>query len=166
MTAIRWAMIACVVLMAGAVSAAEPYVPLEKRLSTEQLRETGLNTLSSEQLAKLNAILAGQLAVQATPTPATPAAVAAVAVPESASKPTVGFFEGPIKSKLVGPVRSWGPGTVFTLENGQQWKVLKGEFTLRSTLESPAVQVVPGISGRWFFMIDEDTPKPRVYLIN
>ncbi|WP_297801790.1 hypothetical protein, partial [Arenimonas sp. GDDSR-1] len=140
MTAIR--LLLCMFAFAScAVSATEPYVPLEKRLTPEQLRETGLNTLSVEQLAKLNAIIAGQPAPQTTPVFAAPPAAAAAAVPESASKPTVGFFEDPIKSKLVGPVRSWGPGTVFTLENGQQWKVLKGEFTLRSTLESPAVQV-------------------------
>lgn len=165
MTAIR--LLFCVFAVASfAVSAADSYVPLEKRLTPEQLRATGLNTLSSEQLAKLNAIISGQPVPHTAPVSADPATVAATAVPESASKLTVGFFEGPIKSRLVGPVRSWGPGTVFTLENGQQWKVLKGEFTLRSTLESPAVQVVPGISGRWFFMIDEDTPKPRVILVN
>ena len=71
-----------------------------------------------------------------------------------------------IKSRLRGPVSSWEPGTEFRLENGQTWKVLKGEMTLRKPLESPEVLVVPGLAGRWFLQVDEDYPKARVYRID
>jgi hypothetical protein len=27
------------------------------------------------------------------------------------------------------------------------------------------VDIVPGIAGRWFFKLDEDTPGPRVYRV-
>ncbi|RYZ74972.1 MAG: hypothetical protein EOP91_00590 [Lysobacteraceae bacterium] len=63
-------------------------------------------------------------------------------------------------------VAGWEPGTVFVLENGQRWKVLKGEMKLRAPLESPEVSVIPGIAGRWFLQLDEDLPKARVYRID
>ena len=59
----------------------------------------------------------------------------------------------------------WAPGTVFELENGQQWKVLKGSMTLRKPHERTEVLVVPGIAGRWFLQVDEDLPKARVQRI-
>jgi hypothetical protein len=170
MTAIRWAMIAFIVLMAGAVSAAEPYVPLEKRLSSEQLRETGLSTLSSEQLAKLNAILAGQLVTQSAPLPTAPAAVAGSVPPAASSsaadRPLLGFNEKPIQARLKGTLTGWDEGTIFLLDNGQQWKVLKGRMKLPQALTDPAVKLVPGIAGRWFLQVSEDYPMARVYLIN
>jgi hypothetical protein len=170
MTAIRWAITACVVLLAGAVSAAEPYVPLEKRLTSEQLRETGLSTLSSEQLAKLNAILAGQPVPQSTPVPTASAAVAGSVQPVTSSgvadRPLLGFNEKPIPGRLKGTLTGWEEGTVFTLDNGQQWKVLKGRMKLPKALTDPTVKLVPGIAGRWFLQVSEDYPMARVYLIN
>ena len=72
MTAIR--LLFCVfAFTATAALAATPYVPLEQRLSTEQLRETGIDTLSAEQLKKLNAILADALAQDTAPAPVAPA---------------------------------------------------------------------------------------------
>jgi hypothetical protein len=55
---------------------------------------------------------------------------------------------------------------VFELENGQQWKVLKGNLQLRKTLQAPEIVVVPGVAGRWFLQVDEDLPKARVYRID
>ncbi|QNP42078.1 hypothetical protein H8B22_03380 [Lysobacter terrestris] len=65
-----------------------------------------------------------------------------------------------------GSVAGWEPGTVFVLENGQQWKVLKGQMKLRQALQDPPIVVVPGIAGRWFLQVDEDMPKARVYRID
>jgi hypothetical protein len=56
----------------------------------------------------------------------------------------IGLNDEPIHSRLKGPVSGWEPGTVFELENGQQWKVLKGKMKLRQTRQSPEIVVVPG----------------------
>jgi hypothetical protein len=55
---------------------------------------------------------------------------------------------------------------VFELENGQTWKVLKGNMKLRKPFESPEIAVIPGIAGRWFLQVDEDLPKARVYRVD
>ena len=71
-----------------------------------------------------------------------------------------------IRSRLKGTVSGWAPGTEFQLENGQRWKVLKGEIQLRKALESPEILVVPGVAGRWFLQVDPDLPKARVYRVD
>jgi hypothetical protein len=191
MTLFRTAMVLAL-LAAGAARASAPeYIKLEQRLSAEQLRATGLDTLSPEQLALLNHLLSQdtravaeaaqpQAAVQVTAAapaapaaasvaPAEPAALAApaaVAAPDPDSTQRIGLNDAPILSRAQGEVSGWEPGTEFRLENGQVWKVLKGKMKLREPLQSPAVRVVPGFAGRWFLEVDPDLPKARVYRID
>ena len=60
----------------------------------------------------------------------------------------------------------WEPGTVFVLDNGQRWRVLKGRAELREPLQSPEILVVSGLAGRYFLQVHEDLPKARVYRID
>lgn len=137
-----------------AVMADQNYINIEQRLTTEQLRDTGLNTLSAEQLKLLNQLLRDETAkaVQAEKTGNAP--------------PYIGLDDKPIKSRVIGTISGWDIDTVFELENGQKWKVLKGHMSLRKPMDSPNIVVVPGIAGRWFLQVDEDLPKARVYRID
>ncbi|MNM61267.1 hypothetical protein D3C81_725650 [compost metagenome] len=128
------------------------YQPIEQRLSAEQLQQVGL---SAQQLQLLNRMLSEAQA--ATP--------AQEETSEAAPLMHIGLEEGSVHSKVQGAVDGWEPGTLFVLENGQQWKVLKGQMRLRQTLQSPEIEVVPGIAGRWFLQVDEDLPKARVYRV-
>lgn len=128
------------------------YQPIEQRLSAEQLQQVGL---SAQQLQLLNRMLSEAQAAAPAPEEA----------PEAVQLMHIGLEEGPVHSKVQGAVDGWEPGTLFVLENGQQWKVLKGQMRLRQTLQSPEIEVVPGIAGRWFLQVDEDLPKARVYRV-
>lgn len=128
------------------------YQPIEQRLSAEQLQQVGL---SAQQLQLLNRMLSEAQAAAPAPEEA----------PEDVQLMHIGLEEGPVHSKVQGAVDGWEPGTLFVLENGQQWKVLKGQMRLRQTLQSPEIEVVPGIAGRWFLQVDEDLPKARVYRV-
>ncbi len=77
----------------------------------------------------------------------------------------IGLDDQPIKSRIPGVVSGWAPGSEFLLENGQRWKVLKGEVSLPKPLENPAITVIPGVAGRWFLQVDESMPSARVYRI-
>lgn len=79
---------------------------------------------------------------------------------------SIGMDSQPIKSRLKDSVSEWTPGTVFELENGQRWKVLKGHVKLRKALQAPEVVVSPGIAGRGFLQVEEDMPSPRVYRVD
>lgn len=185
MTAIR--SLFCVLLLAtaGIACADSPYVPLEQRLSAEQMKATGLDALSPAQLKLLNSLLNEEKALESAAPVSSPEIAAAVpaasaptapAVPADtpvavtssspADRPMMGFNEKPIISRLKGTLTGWDEGTVFELENGQQWKVLKGRMKLPKPLTDPAVKLVPGIVGRWFLQVSEDYPMARVYLIN
>jgi len=177
-------------LAASCAGAQQPYVDIERRFTPEQLRETGLDGLTAAQLQALNRLLRGETsAVGAGSTaatvpaadPAAPVAGTAAAAPvpgsgsAGAARPIddpgtafnlIGLSDAVIKSRLVGTVSGWEPGTVFALANGQRWKVLKGSAKLRTPKESPEVLVVPGIAGRWFLQVDEAYPKARVYRID
>lgn len=161
---VRKTLIVAVALLASSVCAMaqQAYVPVEQRLTPEQLREVGL---TAQQLELLNRYL-GEAGTNNGP----PIETARYESPQGQAKddPTsfLGFSDQPIKSRLKGSVSGWEPGTVFELENGQQWKVLKGSMKLRKPFDRSEVLVVPGIAGRWFLQVDEDLPKARVYRID
>ena len=145
------------------IAAAKDYVDIEQRLTAEQLHDTGLDTLSAEQLKLLNGLLRDDVAK----------AVKAGKVetlesnePGRGTSSLIGFNDEPIRSRLKGSVSGWEPGTEFVLDNGQTWRVLKGSMKLRKPFESPEIMVIPGVAGRWFLQVDEDLPKARVYRID
>lgn len=166
--------LAALLMVPGLVRADAPYVDLEQRLSAEQRKATGLDTLAPEQLALLNRLLREQAEAEAAtrPTPApstaTAASTTAAAEPDRSLGPSqyIGLDDEPIVSRVKGAVGGWDEGTEFALENGQVWKVLKGHMKLRETLQNPEIRVVPGVAGRWFLEVDEDLPKARVYRID
>ena len=145
-----------------AAMAEQAYVAIEQRLTPEQRHATGLDTLTPAQLQLLNSLLREE----SVKVEQAVKAEAAHAEEGKSHAWSIGLDSEPIKSRLKGPVSEWEPGTVFELENGQRWKVLKGTVKLRKTIESPEVIVIPGIAGRWFLQVDEDMPAPRVYRID
>lgn len=151
--------LAGLLLLSSTVLAEQAYVDIEQRLDAEQLHATGLDTLSAQQLELLNRLLREE-SVKAVE------AAVAESAHEQSPKFLAGLDEGPISSRLKGSLDGWQPGTVFELENGQQWKVLKGSVKLRETLHEPGIKLVPGIAGRWFLQVVEDMPKARVYRID
>lgn len=169
--------LALLLLPLTAFAAAPEYFDIEQQLSAQERQETGLDTLSPAQLKRLNELLREKAQARAAAAPATaPTAAVAGSDPDdlTAAAPAANAPRAipmdleirTIKSRLRGRVESWAPGTEFRLENGQTWKVLKGEITLRQALESPEILVVPGLAGRWFLQVHEDYPKARVYRID
>lgn len=144
------------------------YVDIEQRLTPEQLRTVGLTPVQLDLLNRMLREAQEKEAVEPTNEGhATPPAAVAVSAREPRGEDSlVGFNDEPIHSRLKGSVSQWQPGTVFELENGQQWKVLKGHMKLPQTLDTPQVVVVPGVAGRWFLQVHEDAPKARVYRID
>lgn len=154
----RWQVMAGVgmVWLAATAAAQAPYVAIEQRVDPQALAQVGL---TPAQLQALNRLLREADAR----TPAPPVAAAPGAPTPAPMFP--GLDDGPITARVTGQVDGWAPGTVFTLDNGQQWQVLKGEMTLKASRSNPEIVVVPGIAGRWFLQVDEDLPKARVFRI-
>lgn len=141
------------------------HVNIEQRLTSEQMRATGLDQLTPAQLELLNRLLGEQVEARAQERAEVIARSQPPARPRDEGS-LIGLNDEPIHARLKGTVAGWEPGTVFELDNGQQWKVLKGKMKLSRPLESPEIVVVPGVAGRWFLQVEEDTPKARVYRID
>ena len=167
---VLWVLVLTAVSLAAA--AQQAYVAIEQRLTPEQLHQTGLDRLTAEQLARLNALLRDDAAQAQTRTIAETRAMIAQQPPaertgeQRGALSFIGMDVEPIKTRLKGTVAGWEPGTEFHLENGQVWKVLKGQMKLRKPMDAPEIVLVPGIAGRWFLQVDEDLPKARVYRID
>jgi hypothetical protein len=70
------------------------------------------------------------------------------------------------ETQLVGSFRGYEPGKVFTLANGQRWRVVEGSFwSPASTADKPRKVVIePGAFGNFFLSI-EDGGRPKVKLV-
>jgi len=140
--------------------AQDRYVPLEQRIDAARLADVGL---TPDQLQQLNRLLRESQPQAPTAADAPPSTDRAT--PTAAAPMFIGLDDGPIKAHATGTISGWQPGMLFTLDNGQQWQVLKGEMKLKTSRSNPAIVVVPGIAGRWFLQVDEDLPKARVFRI-
>jgi hypothetical protein len=104
-------------------------VPVQERLTAEQMRATGLDQLEPGQLELLNRLLSADRAVLES---AVREQAEAVRTPDRT----------PIASRVKGAFRGWQKGTVLTLENGRQWRVVDGQLDARK-VESPRVWLRP-----------------------
>jgi len=144
-------------VLAGAAHGAErSYVPLQQRLSADQLKATGLDTLSAQQIQLLDQLLSQDHAV---------------AVEETAKQVRSerrGLLdrhgpEEPLVSKLkAGEFRGWSGGTVLELENGQRWRVLEGSLFIGKPVPAPKVTIRPGMMGGWYLEAEGQTQKAKV----
>lgn len=141
------------------VAAKPPYVPIEQRLSAEQLRATGLDTLSPDQLRLLNELLSEDretVAREAAATRSTSdAGLREKRAPEQAVSGTVN-----------GKIQQWSKGDTVLLDNGQRWRVVDGGVYLRRAITNPKVTIAPGFLGAWYLQIDGEAPKVKVQRVD
>lgn len=151
-------------LLAALFAAALPlqareYVAIEKRLTPEQMKATGLDQLTSGQLQLLNTLLDEDRK-----------AVVAEARKESGPRVTGTLFGGdglePVRSTLTGDLRGWSRGTVFNLENGQHWRVIDGDYHAGKPLGNARVVVTPGKISGWYLQVEGHNPRPKVQRVD
>lgn len=148
----------CVLLaVASASGAQQRYTPIQQRLDAAQMRATGLDQLTPQQLSLLNELLQQEQVVQAK----------AVREEAKAERSGGGIFDRgePVVSKLVGTFEGWSNGTRFTLENGQVWRVVDTpEYYIPKSkyLAAPAVVLAPGLSGAMFMQVQGQRMRAKV----
>ena len=148
-------MLAGAILFAGVLAgtnawAERPYTAIEQRLSAEQMQATGLDQLTSEQLALLNRLLREEQASLAAQTP------------QPSPERERDQARNPVKSSLKGEFRGWQNGSVFELENGQRWRVVDNEFQATRALANPQVTITPGVLGSWYMEVAGTGVKAKV----
>lgn len=132
---------------------------IEQQMTPEQFRAAGLDQLSAEQLAHLNAWLNRTLDVETTK--------AATLAKQKVEDENRGFFNfgssDPVRSRLQGPFRGFAKGRQFTLDNGQVWRQTDSASLPGVRLESPAVEVSPSLIGNaWYLKVEGYNTRAKV----
>ena len=55
-----------------------------------------------------------------------------------------------VETRLMGDFKGWEPGTVFTLENGQRWRVINGSYDTPPERGPRKVRIIPGMVADYF----------------
>ena len=127
---------------------------VEQQMSAEQFKAAGLDKLSPQELAALNAWLQHKV-VQET-------AKVTEAAKEEGRKEVVeksrGFFAfgtaEPIESNIVGEFKGFSDGKKYTLANGQVWEQIESASLPGVRKTDPKVSIKPGIFNSWYMKID------------
>lgn len=126
-----------------AASASKKPIDIRDLMSVTQFHQAGLDKLTPQELASLNAWLSGYInegkQASAAPVLAAPKPAAPDASFGSESLPSAGPQE--ITSRYAGVLKGWTGNTVFTLENGQIWKQAGPGYETDMRLDHPEVVI-------------------------
>ena len=141
----------------GGTVLAQSFSSLEERMTEAEFKAAGLDKLSPEELAALNAFIAKETGEIAA---ALPAATPAV--------DNRGFYQatgpdGAIYTSISGEFRGWeGAGTRLKLDNGQVWQITDSTARLKVQVTDPRVIIEPGAFGSWYLKIEGYNTRARV----
>ncbi len=140
---------------------------IERQMTPEQSTAAGLDRLSAEQLANLNAWLNRTLVVEpakAAQTAKQEAVAAQAAAPQA--EDDRGFLDfgssDDVVSRIVGRFDGFGEGRVYTLENGQVWGQTNNANLAGVTLDNPTVEISSGMFGAWYMRVEGYNTRAKV----
>lgn len=146
-------LLACLLLVVSSVHAADT-APLRQRMSEAEFRAAGLDKLSAEELARLDAWLAAR---DAAPAPA------AASEDRRGLRQVAAADDTDIVSRIPGNFRGWSaPGEVITLENGQRWRIIQVSGALAVNVDNPVATISPAAFGSWSLRIEGFNARAKV----
>ncbi|MFZ5635662.1 MAG: hypothetical protein ACOY82_03650 [Pseudomonadota bacterium] len=133
--------------------------PIEQDMTPEEFKAAGLDKLSPEELARLNAWLGRKIDTVSTE--------AAAQAKDKVEQENRGFFHfgssEPIVSRITGEFRGFAMGRTYTLENGQVWRQTDGASLVGAKLTDPEVRINPSISGNaWYLAVKGFNTRAKV----
>lgn len=151
--------LAALLLLAPAVQAQPPAVPIEQQMTPEQFRAAGLDRLDPGQLQALNAWLNRAIHAETSK--------AAAAAKQQVKDENRGFmnFGGsePIIGRLTGEFRGFAKGRSYVLDNGQVWQQTDNASLTGVRLQAPEVKITPGMVGNvWYLAVGRYNTRAKV----
>jgi hypothetical protein len=136
--------------------------PIEQQMSPEEFRAAGLDKLSPDELARLNAWLGRTIDVETQK--------AATAAKKKVEDDNRGFFNfgstDPIRSTIPGEFRGFANGRSYTLANGQVWRQVDDASLAGVRLTDPAVTITPSkIGNAWYMAVGRYGTRAKVMRI-
>jgi len=132
---------------------------IERQMTPEQFKAAGLDKLSPQELANLNAWL--NHAVQAETEKAT---VRAKGKFEDENRGFIHFnSDAPIVARIQGDFHGFAPGRSYTLDNGQVWRQVDDASLVGVHKTDPAVKINPSMVGNaWYMAIEGYNTRAKV----
>jgi hypothetical protein len=127
-----------------AAMAADPYVPLQQRMTPEEFKAAGLDKLSPAELQNLDAWLSGHGKV-------------VTKLVDQSGKPV--FYPhsekaGPVKGHVQGTFAGFNGHGQFTLDNGQVWQQADSTTLSCGLMTNPKVTIRRSLMGNWMAAVD------------
>lgn len=145
-----------VVTLAAAVMAvtasAAGFSSLEERMSQSEFHAAGLDKLSPEELKALDDWLRAHYST--TTTYVTPSG-SPVFYPQESAREV-------IETHIVGHFTGWYGNSVFTLDNGQEWKQAESGSRACGSVDNPKIKIKPMLMGSWLAYIESCSDSVRV----
>jgi hypothetical protein len=134
-------------LTATTLMAAE-FSSVEEQMSAREFKDAGLDKLSAEELAALNAWIKNKR-------PAAGQVYDRVAD----DKVRVGFENSEardvVATNFLGEFKGWEGDAIFKLENGQVWQQAEsGSLKGIKTMQNPKITIRPGMLGAWYLQVE------------
>lgn len=143
--------------MAWAQQAAPMTANVEQQMTADEFKAAGLDKLSPQELAALNAWLQQKVVVETSKAVETAVATAKEEGRKEVVDKSRGFFdfgsEEPINSTLVGEFKGFTNGKQYTLANGQVWEQVEPASLAGVRKTDPEVSIKPGLFNNWFMRI-------------
>lgn len=132
---------------------------IEEQMTPEQFRAAGLDRLTPEQLANLNAWLNRTLVVETQK-----AAAQAKKKVEDDSRGFLSFGSSePIVSRYNGEFRGFAQGRRYVLANGQEWEQVDAASLAGVRLADPEVKITPSVVGNaWYMQVGKYGTRAKV----
>ena len=140
----------------------QPSTPLtanvEQQMSADEFKAAGLDKLSAQELAALNAWLQHKVVQETTKAVEVAKEEAKEEGRKEVKEKNRGFFDfgsaEPITSSIVGEFKGFANGRKYTLENGQVWEQIEPASLEGVRKTDPKVSIKPGLFNNWFMRID------------
>lgn len=144
---------ALLVFALGALPAhAQQATAIEQQMTPEEFKAAGLDKLSPDELARLNAWLNRKIDTETTQA----ATKAAADTQHKIEQQDRGFFhfnsDEPIVAHIAGNFRGFAHGRHYTLDNGQEWEQVDDAALPGIRLDNPEVRIKPAMVGNTWYM--------------
>ena len=153
---VRSILLAALLLVAAPAAAQQA---IEAEMTPEEFKAAGLDKLSAEELARLNAWL--------NRTIDTEAGKAAASAKKQVEDENRGFFNfgssEPVTGRIVGEFRGFSRGREYTLDNGQVWRQVDAATLVGARRTDPQVRITPSLIGNaWYMAIEGYNTRAKV----
>lgn len=133
--------------------------PLQQEMTPEEFKAAGLDKLSAEELARLNAWLDRKIDIETDK--------AAAQAKQKVEDDNRGFFNfgstEPVVAHIVGEFRGFARGREYTLDNGHVWKQIDEASLVGVRKTNAGVKVTPSLIGNaWYMAIDGYNTRAKV----